>query len=53
MAQFRRVRAALARAGGAGAGLFGPAASDGANMLREVHAPAFAELFRRACAQCE
>lgn len=30
---------------------FGPQASDGANMLREVHAPAFAELFRRACAE--
>lgn len=28
---------------------FGPEASDGANMLREVHAPAFAGLFRRAC----
>jgi len=30
---------------------FGPEASDGANMLREVHAPAFAELFRRACSE--
>jgi thioesterase domain-containing protein len=32
---------------------YGPAASDGANMLREVHAPAFAELFRRARAEAE
>jgi thioesterase domain-containing protein len=31
----------------------GPAASDGVNMLREVHAPAFAELFRRARAGLE
>ncbi len=30
---------------------YGPDASDGANMLRAVHAPAFAELFRRAQAE--
>jgi thioesterase domain-containing protein len=32
---------------------FGPDASDGADMLREVHAPAFAQLFRRACSDCD
>jgi len=30
---------------------FGPDASTGADMLREKHAPAFAELFRRCCAR--
>lgn len=28
---------------------YGPEPSDGADMLREAHAPAFAELFRRCC----
>jgi thioesterase domain-containing protein len=31
----------------------GPEASDGADMLREAHAAAFAELFRRACKEWE
>ena len=30
---------------------FGPDASAGSDMLREAHAPAFAELFRRCCAR--
>jgi thioesterase domain-containing protein len=31
---------------------FGPEASTGTDMLREVYAAAFAELFRRACKEC-